>query len=170
MGTFDLHQPWTAFKCSSAHLSLLALGALEYQLVGVGVAVCVESMADSVVGGESAGETFRGLLASLTVQHPTPVDPADRGQAVVMGVLGILGGAGDSSKDLSFFKDDGLRLMTRSRADSRRATCLTEEASSVGKSLWTSLATEDIPHPAPNSLTLMLTCQGTSSHCSLEGC
>lgn len=92
MGTFDLHQPWTAFKYSSAHLSLFALGALENQLIGV--AVCAESVADPMVGRESAGVTFRGLLASLTVQHPTPVDPADRGQAMVMGVLGILNGSG----------------------------------------------------------------------------
>lgn len=97
MGAFDLHLPWAwaAFQRCSAHLSILTLGALQYQLIGVlGVAVCVESVADSMVGGESAGVTFRGLLASLTVQHPTPVDPADRGQAVVMGVLGTLSGSG----------------------------------------------------------------------------
>lgn len=46
-------------------------------------------MADSIVGGESAGGTFKGLLASLTVQHPTPVHSADKGQAVVTGVLGM---------------------------------------------------------------------------------
>lgn len=56
-----------------ANLPLLALGALEYQLIGFSVAVCAESVADSIVGGESAGGTFKGLLASLTVQHPTPV-------------------------------------------------------------------------------------------------
>lgn len=117
MGTLDLHQPWTAFKCSSAHLSLLALGALEYQLIGVSVAVCVESVAGSMVGGESAEETFRGLLASLTVQHPTPVDPADRagcghGCPGDSEWLRALGGAGDSPKDLFFLKDDGFRLMT----------------------------------------------------------
>lgn len=89
-GTFDLRQPWTAFKCSSAHLSLLALGALEYQLIGVSVAVSLESLAESMVGGESAGGTFKRFPASLTEQHPTPVDPADIGQAVVMGVMGSL--------------------------------------------------------------------------------
>lgn len=56
-----------------ANLPLLALGALVYQLIGVRVAICAKSVADSMVGGESAGGTFKGLLASLTVQHPTPV-------------------------------------------------------------------------------------------------
>lgn len=59
-----------------ANLPLLALGTLEYHLIGTIVAVCVESLADSVVGGESAGGTFKGLLASLTVQYPTSVHPA----------------------------------------------------------------------------------------------
>lgn len=92
MGTLDLQQPWTAFKCSSAHLPLLALGAWEYQLIDASVALCLESMADSILGGESAGGTFTRLLASLTVQHPTSVDPADRGQPVVPGVLAICSG------------------------------------------------------------------------------
>lgn len=93
MGTFGHQQPWTDFKCFSAYLPLLALGTLEYHLIGTIVAVCVESLADSVVGGESAGGTFKGLLASLTVQYPTSVHPADIGQAVVTGVLGICSGA-----------------------------------------------------------------------------
>lgn len=76
------------------HLSLLALGALQYQLKGVNVAACAKSMADSMVGGESAEGAFKGLLASLTVQRSTPVDPADRRQAVAMGVLGTLRGSG----------------------------------------------------------------------------
>lgn len=59
-----------------ANLSLLALGALQYQLKGVNVAACAKSMADSMVGGESAEGAFKGLLASLTVQRSTPVDPA----------------------------------------------------------------------------------------------
>lgn len=45
-------------------------------------------------GGESAKGAFKGLLASLTVQRSTPVDPADRGQVVAMGVLGTLSGSG----------------------------------------------------------------------------
>lgn len=77
-----------------ANLSLLALGALQYQLKGVNVAACAKSMADSMVGGESAEGAFKGLLASLTVQRSTPVDPADRRQAVAMGVLGTLRGSG----------------------------------------------------------------------------
>lgn len=72
-----------------ANLSLLALGALEYQLIGISVAVSLESLAESMVGGKSAGGTFKRFLASLTEQHPTSVDPADIGQAVVMGVRGL---------------------------------------------------------------------------------
>lgn len=59
-----------------ANLSLLTLGALEYELVGVSVAVSLESLAESMVGRESAGGTFKRFLASLTEQHPTSVDPA----------------------------------------------------------------------------------------------
>lgn len=59
-----------------ANLSLLALGALEYQLIGISVAVSLESLAESMVGGKSAGGTFKRFLASLTEQHPTSVDPA----------------------------------------------------------------------------------------------
>lgn len=59
-----------------ANLPLLTLGTLGYQLIGTIVAVCVESSADSAAGGESAGGTFKGLLASLTVQHPTLVHTA----------------------------------------------------------------------------------------------
>lgn len=76
-GTFGLQQPGIAFKRFSAHLPLLTLGALEYQLIGVRVALCAKSVADSMVGGETAGGTFKGLLASLTVQHPTPVHSAE---------------------------------------------------------------------------------------------
>lgn len=86
-------EPRMAFKCSSAHLPLRALGAWEYQLIDASIALCLESVADSIVGGERAGGTFKGLLASFTVQHPTSVDPADRGQPVVMGVLGMCSGA-----------------------------------------------------------------------------
>lgn len=59
-----------------ANLPLLTLGAWEYWLIDASVALCLESMAGSILGGESAGGTFKWLLASLTVQHPTSVDPA----------------------------------------------------------------------------------------------
>lgn len=121
-----------ASKCSSAHLSFLTLGALEYQLIGVLVAVCFESVADSIVGGESTGGTFKGLLASLTEQHPTPVDPADRGQAVVMGVLGTLSGSGTRGGGACRRQPPGpflslgcwTQVDDSKQADSRRTTCL----------------------------------------------
>lgn len=76
-----------------ANLPLLALGALEYQLIGVSVAVCVESVAGCIVGGESAGGPFKGLLASLTVQHPTPVHFASIHSATAA-LKGVKGKAG----------------------------------------------------------------------------
>lgn len=60
-----------------------------------------------MVGGETAGGTFKGLLASLTVQHPTPVHSADRRQAVVTGVLGTCSEAWELQEmapGLSFLK------------------------------------------------------------------